>query len=113
MEPFVINNAALLTINPWWVVGIVDGEGNFSVEIARNNTMRLGYAVTLSFNVTQRDYNRIILDKCFQFFGGIGVVRLNKKTGLMMFRVRSQAQIRDIVLPFFDRYPLQGVKALD
>ena len=113
MVPSVTNNIS--TVNPWWIVGIVDGEGNFSVEIARNDTMKLGYQVNLNFNVTQHNRNRIILDKCFDYFGGnVGGIRTNNKTtGVMMWRVRDRKQIRDIILPFFDRYPLQGGKSLD
>ena len=85
----------------------MDGEGNFSVEIARNDTMKLGYQVTLSFNVTQHGRNRIILDKCSDYFGGtVGVIRHNKKeTGVMMWRVRALGDIRNIILPFFARHP--------
>lgn len=113
MVPFATNNIS--TVNPWWIVGVVDGEGNFSVEIARNATMRLGYQVNLSFNITQHERNRIILDKCSDYFGGkVGGVRTNNKsTGVMMWRVRDRKQIRDIIIPFFDRYPLQGGKDLD
>jgi len=37
----------------------------------------------------------------------------NKKTGMMMWRVRDRKQIGSIIIPFFDRYPLQGAKYLD
>ena len=77
--------------------------------------MRLNYQVNLNFNVTQHSRNRIILDKCFGYFGGnVGVVRTNNKTtDVMMWRVRDREQLRNVIFPFFDRYPLQGGKSLD
>lgn len=110
--PHVNDSTPSNRVNPWWIVGITDGEGNFSVEISKNEKAgtKTGYSVTLSYNVTQHGRNRVILDRCLEFFG-VGTVRdNNKKTGMMIYRVRDRQQLKDVIFPHFDQYPLQGNK---
>jgi hypothetical protein len=91
-------------VNPWWIVGLCEGEGNFSVEVPRNKSMRLGYQVNLNFNIAQHETNRIILDKVHTYFG-FGVVRKNNNKGMMIFRVRGLDDIMTGIIPFFEEYP--------
>lgn len=92
------------SVHPWWIVGLCEGEGNFSVEIARNRTMRLGYQVNLNFNIAQHESNRIILDKVQSYFG-FGYVMKNNNKGMRIFRVRSLEHIITGIIPFFEHYP--------
>jgi hypothetical protein len=43
-----------------WIVGITDGEGNFSVEISKVYDMKLGEKVQLNYNVAQHWANESI-----------------------------------------------------
>ena len=36
-------------LNPWWVTGLVDGEGCFEILIKKNSKYRIGYGVQVMF----------------------------------------------------------------
>lgn len=99
-----------------WIVGFTEGEGCFSIDIAKNDELRMGVSITAAFTITQHSNNRILLDKCQAFFGGIGVVRPGKKGSLekaFLFRVRDIDQVINIIIPFFEANPMHGMKQLD
>lgn len=50
-------------LHPWWVTGIVDSEGNFSINYNSKTNK-----VTASFKVTQKDHSLIILTDLKEFF---------------------------------------------
>lgn len=100
-------------VNPWWIAGLAEGEGCFSVDINKNSTMRLGEAVQLNFNITQLGSNRIILDAQVEYFGCGHVVINNRANGTFMYRVRDFSDLTNIIIPFFNQYPLVGNKNLD
>ena len=107
------NYSSTSDCNPWWITGLTEGKGNFSIDITKTTKAKLGKRVQASFNITQRDYNRVILDKCQKYFL-VGHVRTNNKSsGMMIYRIRDLQHLLTIVIPFFEKYPLQGVKHLD
>lgn len=76
--------------------------------------MSLGYRVQASFNITQRDYNVGILYKCQDYFDGIGHIGTNNKAhNMMIWRVRKLSDLKNVIIPFLEMYPLQGLKYLD
>jgi len=54
-------------LDPWWVVGFVDGEGCFGIYLQKNATMALGYQVELQFTVTQHKDDVQLLKKLQSF----------------------------------------------
>ena len=40
-------------LDPWWIVGFVDGEGCFSVSAFKNFTCKSGFQTLYEFVVTQ------------------------------------------------------------
>ena len=76
--------------NPWWVSGLIDGEGNFSIDVMKKAPSELlGYQIQANFNITQRDYNRIVLDLCLLYFG-VGSIKINNaKNKMLAYQVRN------------------------
>lgn len=112
-EALINYSSTVQPVHPQWVVGLVDGEGNFSVDLASDKTMRLGYRVQLNFNVTQHMFNRIVLDLCNHFFG-VGQIRVNnKRHAMLIFRVRDLNDLLTVIIPFFETNRLRGTKDLD
>jgi hypothetical protein len=62
----LLYSASVLPI--WWVVGFIDAESCFHVSVAVNNSMALGYQVSLEFSITQHIRDRALLEKFIQFF---------------------------------------------
>ena len=106
-----------------WVLGFVDGEGCFSIGFVRQpNRVRragykTGYQVAHSFVVTQGARSLACLLELRRFFGvgGVSVNRRhdNHKEHLHRFSVARRADLVDVIVPFFKRYPLRSSKRED
>ncbi len=84
-----------------WIVGLIEGEGNFSVEITKASDMKLQEKVQQNFNVTQHWVNESILYILLDYFKCGHVNWNNKKTEVRQFRVRSFNDLSTKIIPFF------------
>jgi hypothetical protein len=107
-------------IRTGWVIGFVDGEGCFSVGFVRQQSRasrrgyRTGYQVTHEFVVTQGEQSVSCLEELRDFFD-VGQVIVNKRYDdhrehLYRYVVRKRADLLDVVIPFFQKYPLRSSK---
>jgi hypothetical protein len=99
----------LVGIDPWWVVGFVDGEGCFSVSIHANRLARptSGWHVQPTFQVSQHIDHIKTLEALTSFFG-CGAVRLKgPNSAVAVYAVYSTLQLVNRILPFFEQYPLR------
>ena len=101
-------------LDPWWIVGFVDGEGCFSVSTFRNSTHKSGYQTLYEFVVTQGEKSKSAMEAIRKYFdcGGIYINRRydNHKHNLLRYCVRKQEDLRNKIVPFFRKYPLQTAK---
>lgn len=98
-------------IRPDWLVGFIDGEGTFFIDVLRNSSMALGFQVQLAFIVSQHDRDIDLLYSFVTFFGGGQVVPngLNKS----IYRLRRPDLMEANLFPLLDKYPLLTQKHLD
>jgi hypothetical protein len=104
-------------IDPWWIVGFVDGEGCFSISFIKNGTMRFGYQIFVEFVVTQGEKSLVVLEKIRNYFG-CGKIYCNRRhdnhqENLYRYCVRSRDDLQNRVIPFFRKYRLQTAKSHD
>jgi hypothetical protein len=97
-----------------WIAGFVDGEGCFSCPIFRNQKMKLGWQVQPQFVVVQSGSSRDALEDLVRFFG-CGKVYVNHRhdnhrEDLYRYEVSRFADLRDVVIPFFQQHPLRTSK---
>src|SRR5215831_13195314 len=106
----------MLSLAPWWIVGFVDGEGCFAIDLISNPTLTLGVQVQANFSVTQGIKSWSALERIQAYFG-CGQIQLNPRQDhredLAIYRVRKLSELKQVILPFFVRYPLQTAKAHD
>ena len=99
-----------------WIVGFVDGEGCFSVTIQKATTAT-GWQVFPEFVVTQGEKSLQALHDLKEFFecGRVFVNRRkdNHREQLYRFCVRSIADLRDKIIPFFRENQLRTAKRGD
>lgn len=110
-----------------WIVGFVDGEGCFSIsifkQIDRKEKTRIrrgyitGYQVFHEFSVTQGEKSKSSLEELQNFFG-VGRLYINKrydnhKEHLWRYVVRKKEDLLEVIIPFFQNYPLRTSKNLD
>jgi hypothetical protein len=98
----------LAMVDPWWVVGFVDGEGCFSVSIHRNSlaTPTNGWQIQPSFHVSQHMDAAHSLEALKVFFGCGAIRRKAPANPVLVYSVHSTIQLMDRVIPFFETHPL-------
>ena len=101
-----------MKLEPWFVTGLVDGEGSFSVSFSFRKKLRIGIETRPSFSISlnRRDLELI---KSLHGFFGCGAVRFSKSDRTYKFEVRSISDLVKRVIPHFERYPLVGAKKND
>jgi len=100
-----------------WVVGFIDGEGCFSVSIQKSPHTKLGWQVFPEFVVTQGEKSIDALKTVRDFFD-CGRVFINKRfdnhnENLYRYCVRSQQDLNNKIIPFFNDNPLRTAKKID
>lgn len=105
-------------LNPWYVSGLVDGEGSFCVVISKHKTKRLGVDPRLAFEIEMIIEEKPLLESLRRGLGNCGQIYvLNyERYGWrphIKFAVKSQKEIFQKIIPFFKKYPLQGKKQKD
>ncbi len=104
-------------LNPWFVVGLIDGEGCFCITVSRHKTKRLGLDPRLMFEVEMIIEDKPLLERLQAFFNCGSIYELKyTRYGWRphaKFAVKSHKDIVEKIVPFFEKYPLQSKKAKD
>ena len=102
-----INN---LKLHPQWVSGFTSGDGCFKCGIRESTLNKAGSTVVLIFVLTQHIRDELLLKSFIDFFGcGHTYSYLNN----IEFKCQSFKDNTNIIIPFFIKYPILGVKAQD
>ena len=99
-------------LNPYYVTGLVEGEGSFYVGILPRKLGKVDFEVRPSFSLSQHKRNRSLLFKLKEYFG-CGSIRFSKKDQTYKFEVRSLKDLKEKILPHFEKFPLEGEKERD
>ena len=96
-----------------WVVGFVDGEGSFLVNIFKSSRAKMGWQVFPEFNITQTKKGIDLLYRLKNFFGCGHIYahrarnrKKNKWDPLYKYCVRARAELKEKIIPFFKKYPV-------
>jgi hypothetical protein len=95
-----------------WIAGFVSGEGCFFIQTRKSKTHKLGISIALNFCVVQNIRDSYLLASFSQIFG-CGSINIVEKSGIVSFSVRNYSDITNKIIPFFEEYNIQGVKAKD
>ncbi len=99
-------------LHPYYVTGLTEGEGSFYVGILPRKLGNVDFEVRPSFSLTQHKRNRSVLFKLKEYFG-CGSIRFSKKDQTYKFEVRSLNDLKEKILPHFEKFPLEGEKEKD
>lgn len=97
-------------LNPFWVAGLVDGEGCFSVIISKSNSLKVGWRVRVYFYIGMHIKDRALLVAIQNLFG-VGSI-YSATESLVRYQVDSFKDIK-IIIDFFDKYKLITYKDAD
>jgi hypothetical protein len=100
-------------LNPWFVSGLIDGEGTFYISIRKDNEYKLGWQIGAEFQIQlhKRDLNLLL--QMQYFFSGTGSINISKTRQSATYSVKSIKNITTIIIPHFLKYNLLTQKAAD
>ena len=94
-----------------WLSGFVTGEGNFDAGI-RKTENKLGFRPYLRFRVSQHARDNQLLELIIDYLGA-GRLEKNKNDTMTNLVVGQFSDLNNKIIPFFNEYPILGVKYLD
>lgn len=103
------NNPNNTISNLFWLAGFTDAEGCFFVVIKKSPKSRLGESVWFKFILTQHSRDESLIKSIITILGcGRYIPRSKKEYG--EFVVEKFSDILEKIIPFFEKYSLQGIK---
>ena len=108
-RPLVLNQTIK---NPMWLAGFVSAEGSFLISIFKSKTLT-GFAVRLRFNLTQHSRDALLMKSLVDYLGCGRYVAGPSGYSHGEFIVSNLSDITKVIMPFFIKYSIQGVKFLD
>lgn len=96
--------------NPHWLAGFTSGEGCFLVNMIRSSLYRTGFQVRLVFSISQHNRDKELMTSLIEYLG-CGNVYENREA--VDFIISKLSDLQNKVIPFFEKYPIQGVKSSD
>ena len=98
--------------DPMWVAGFASGESSFNIHIGEDSNTRTGYKVGLRFQITQHSRDAELLKLLINYFN-CGGFYSNENQEIGNYIVSNLSDISEKIVPFFEKYPISGIKSLD
>jgi len=99
-------------ISSQWLSGFIDGEGCFYILISESKLRKTGASVQLQFSITQHSRDTELIYMLKQVLK-CGFIKTGKKQPIVVLTVTKISDIQNIIIPFFQKNPLQGAKLQD
>jgi len=96
--------------DPHLLAGFISGEGCFLINLSRSSIYRTGFQVKLVFSISQHNRDKELMTSLIDYFG-CGNVYKNREA--VDFIITKFSDLKNKLIPFFKKYPIQGVKFLD
>ena len=95
--------------DPFWLAGFTSAEGCLFINIYKSAT-KVGEAVKLNFYLTQHKRDDKLMISLIEYFN---CGNIYKKRETFNFEVSKFSDMNNKVIPFFQKYPIHGIKTLD
>jgi len=92
-----------------WLAGFASAEGSFHVKFIKSKT-KLGEAVILCFKITQHSRDEQLMKRLIEYLDCGNIYRHKE---LIDLQVTKFSDLINKVIPFFDKFPILGVKYED
>ena len=112
-EPIKLSEPKIpVHFSPWFVVGLCEAEACFDTTIQKSETTKSGFSVNIRFRLSchKRD---IVLLHMIKTYLNCGIISKIDLKDCLEYSVSDQNSISNIIIPFFNKYPLRGTKLLD
>lgn len=78
--------------------------------VTKPNSTHNGFGIT-NFNISQKQTNQLLLEAICKFLG-VGKVSCYNSTNMASFIVSDKKVLNDIIVPFFNKYPVYGLHSI-
>ena len=111
--------------DPYWVAGFSSGDGSFNIKVSNNSTNVFGNRVQLRFAIGLNIMEKQLIISIANYFNLINKNSLTKqnnnnkisyvyyKKNSVILEITKFSNIFNIIIPFFNSYPIQGIKSSD
>jgi LAGLIDADG endonuclease len=106
--------------DPYWISGFVAGDSTFCVSIEKSSENKLGHRVRLIFGTCLHIRDRELLIGIANYFNILNNNLMARKyiydsatRETSLLQIKNNSDIINKIIPFFDQYPILGVKSLD
>jgi hypothetical protein len=99
-------------INSHWFAGFFSGEGCFYIDISKSKCTKSGYSVSLKITLDQHIRDEFLIKNFIEFLS-CGQTFISSRRNIINYKVSKFEDINMKIIPFFKKYPIEGVKALD
>jgi LAGLIDADG endonuclease len=112
--------------DPFWISGFTSGDGSFNLKIGSSATTSIGVRVQLRFAIGLHIRELDVIKGLAAYFNllypltsksievsNVKYKNITTTSKVVNFQVTKFSDIVNIIIPFFDKYPIQGQKALD
>ena len=96
--------------DPNWLAGFTSAEGCFFINTQAKNAYSLGFQVILVFGVTQHSRDEKLMRSLIEYFDCGNIIQRGEAFD---FRVTKLSDIENKIIPFFKKFQIYGVKALE
>lgn len=96
-----------------WLAGFVDGEGCFYVNTKKAKAYLTGFQVIMTFSVSQHVRDELLFNKFIDYLGCGKIEKVSTRPNEVRFVVYKFSDILNKIIPFFQNYPLHGIKLQD
>ena len=92
-------------MDPWFITGVVDGEGCFSISVIKDKKHKTGWQAKVEFTIGLHQKDIVLLEDIQKFLGGIGGITKHDYTKSIKLRIAS---VKDLIvlIDHFDKYSL-------
>jgi hypothetical protein len=91
-----------------WFVGISEAESNFLCRARKNEGVVVGFEFVFKITLHIDDRNALEYIKAT-----LGCGRLNTERNVLVFTISQLSDIKNILIPLFEQFPLNSTKHLD
>ena len=113
-RPIYSHKVGDIKFYPEWVAGFTEGDGSFTVDINKIATSKLGYTVVLRLQITQHNRDEVLIKSLINYFNcGNTVQDKRESVSAITYRASRINDILEKIIPFYQKYPMLGYKALD
>jgi hypothetical protein len=89
----------------YYIVGLVDGEGCFSISIKKQSNTKFGWVIDPVFHVTQKKEHRQILEILKAVFKcGRIIPKPGQEDTVLQYVVDARKHLIEKIVPFFKKY---------